>query len=128
MGAMKYKIYPYYSWETYSDGMYSDIQKGEASVKYDFVYSMFMNQDLFFSIGLQMMAFYKNACITFLRNKSINRRAFIGQASACYQFRCPEYVTREVWGNIPEFARLESNQTANKLIKIYEERCINVYK
>ena len=128
MAVMKYKVYPYHAWETYLEGMYSDLDNKETQLKYDNVFSMFTNQDMFYKIGLEMMAFYRKSCLTFLRNKSINRKAFIGQAAACYGYRCPERVTKQVWSDLDEMSRILSNETAIRLIKIYEERCSKVYR
>lgn len=57
-----------------------------------------------------------------LSNVSGNRRAWCGQVACNYLHGVTERETRKAWGMLSDKARLEANKTADKIIKLYENK------
>jgi len=55
-----------------------------------------------------------------LTNKTINRKAWIGQAAAALAIQCPENIVREAWGHLTEQQRVDANTQAEKAIAMWE--------
>ena len=51
-----------------------------------------------------------------LTNMAINQRAFVGHCACCYDFNCPEYITRMAWKHLTERQRIEADAIAQKHI------------
>lgn len=55
-----------------------------------------------------------------LGNRSRNRQAWLGQAALCYKHKIPEWLTREIWGELTDDERIAANEIADKIIKSWE--------
>jgi hypothetical protein len=114
-------------WEDYQNGMYSGSM---VNIEYLLPKAIELLSDdcLFFQKGLEMILNWKICTDYNLTNTSLNRRAWIGQATCCYVHKVPEIITRLAWSEMEEISQIKANAKANKIIKIYEERYNELYK
>ncbi len=63
-----------------------------------------------------------------LTNVSVNRRAFLGHCAVCYKLGIPEYITRQAWKHLTNQQRFDADAIAEKHIKNYERKNIELYK
>lgn len=78
-------------WECYPAGFYDDkpsngMKKDEAE---EFYREFLSDPDRFLKAGLKMIAEWKNSCEHYLTNEKMNRIAWIGQASVCFEAGIP---------------------------------------
>lgn len=125
---MKQIYHPYYIWEDFKNGMYEIPVKPYSEILIKNCIELLSNQELFFEVSLKVLNNWKYASEHNLSNKSINRQAWIGQASCCLEYKAQEIVTREVWGRLDTITRIYANKTADKIIRIYEEKNNKLYK
>jgi hypothetical protein len=111
---MKQIYHPYYNWECYKNGMYSDLGNIEDAI---FV----LSNDLLFDFILdKVIKEWKVSADNHLTNKFINRHAWCGQVACCYKFGVGEIVTRKAWAKLKNIERYKANKIATKHIKNYE--------
>lgn len=126
---MKQIFHHYEKWEDYLNGMYvCNYSKEDETQWVQKSIELLSNQELFFKTGLEMINSWKNSADVNLTNLGCNRRAWIGQASCCYNHKAPESVTRLAWGLMDDYNRFHANNTADKLILIYEKQDKGLYK
>lgn len=114
-------------WEDYKNGMYSNSLNDLETLKQKSI-DLLSNDNLFFEKALEMI-FKWPVCADYnLSNTSLNRRAWIGQATCNYVHFVPEIITRLSWSELSEQEKLKANFKANKIIKIYENRDREIYK
>lgn len=61
-------------------------------------------------------------CEQHLKDKNINRKAFIGHAAVSLAINCPEDITRMAWGMLTESQRESANLEAQNAIEMYEKQ------
>ncbi len=82
-----------------------------------------MNDTESFFDGMMMVTYeWKNSCLVNLSNKSMNRVAWIGQASMAIKHQIPEEITRIAWSMLSEQKQFEANKMAEIAIKSWEQR------
>lgn len=57
-----------------------------------------------------------------LTNPSLNRRAWLGQAACCYQYRVPEDLTKQAWHRLSKEQQDAANGVADAVIREWEDR------
>lgn len=112
---------PYWQWEDYLNGMYETVCNDEIDQQSK-VIELLSNCELFYLVGLEMISKWVVSSEVNLTNNRINRRAWIGQASCSYKFGVIEIQTKIAWGLLQENQRIEANNVAEKLIKMYEKK------
>lgn len=112
--------YPYYEWEDYLNGMYLIPSKPYNQNLINQCVKLLSNEIVFFETAMKMIKVWKKCSSHNLEDRSINRKAWIGQASCCYKFNCPELVVREAWSLITNINKYKANKIAEKIIQIYE--------
>lgn len=65
------------------------------------------------------------AAETNLTNRSINRRAWLGQAACCYEFSVPEDLTKAAWWRISTPERDRANGVADRVITEWEDAYVS---
>lgn len=117
---MKRIYHPYNIWEDFLNGMYEipSIDFDEELIKKGI--EVLSNQELFFQVGLSILEEWKISSDVNLSNTGCNRKAWLGQAACNYKYKIPELITREVWSRLTDEQRNEANDTADRIIKIYE--------
>ena len=118
----------YFLWETYLNGMYKTLSEID---NYDLYFNnaikMLTDQKMFYETGIDLINNWTISCDNFLTNNHVNRIAFIGQASCCYKFSCPEIVTKSAWRTMDFISKDLANKTAQLIIKNYEKKRKQVY-
>ena len=117
----------YQDWEDFQNGMYSnDFSNLDADLKNAF--KILSNSDYFYKKGLEMILSWPVCADYNLSNKSINRKAWIGQATCCYVSKVPEVVTKISWGLLSENEQIMANYKAKLIIDVYEKKYIELYQ
>jgi hypothetical protein len=111
---------PYWKWECYKNKMYNKITQEEEIYKRKLC-SNLLNNTNEFSLSMEnVINSWKYTMINHLSNKSINRKAFVGQCAAYYKYQIPEYITRDVWKTINKKKCILANNEAIKHIEKWE--------
>jgi len=55
-----------------------------------------------------------------LTNEQSNRRAWVGQAAACYALHCTDIETRQMWVTLTQEQQNTANLIADKVIEEWE--------
>jgi len=122
-GVVVRQIYAHYKeWEDYQNGMYEPTTKDNEDKLVELAERLLKNPDKFYSVGLKMIGKWIVSANVNLTNKTSNRRAWIGQASCCFEYGVPEVLTRIAWGNLDAPERMKANAIADKIIKSFEDQ------
>ena len=122
---MKRIWYSYDKWEDWKSGLYLNKKPDNEIIARSSLYELFSNQDLFFHSGIKMMHDWKISTDYNLSNTTSNRKSYLGQAIACYLYGYSMSFTAKVFTELDKKDQLESNKTAEKLIRFYEEKIYN---
>lgn len=99
-------------WECYKAGFYATTFKGKSKQECEEAYRDFLSDVPRFSAALQgVISEWKNSCEHYLTNSSMNRIAWLGQASMCYATGIPS-MYRSGFGLLSERQQLKANETA----------------
>jgi ParB-like chromosome segregation protein Spo0J len=107
-------------WECQKSGFYSnkppkDMTKEEAEI----AYASFLSDIPLFEKTLEkVIVEWKYSCEHYLSNESMNRIAWLGQASLCHHLNIPSCF-RSGWNLLPEAKQLKADQTALKYLNIW---------
>ncbi len=127
---MKRVYNQYWMWEDYQNGMYRDSHIS-APEWFDYVQKsshILCNEKLFEEKSLDMINSWTCSASENLTNVHSNRKAWIGQATCCFVFGCPEKATKQAWKEMSDEQRIIANAVAEKVIKIYERENKELYK
>jgi copper oxidase (laccase) domain-containing protein len=111
---MQQIYHPYYNWECFKNGMYSE------SGNIDQAILVLSNDALFDTILSEVIMKWVVSAENHLTNNLINRQAWCGQVACCYKFGVGEIVTRKAWARLKNIERYKANKIATKHIKNYE--------
>ena len=67
-----------------------------------------------------MVEHWKYSAEMNLTDMSQNRRAWIGQATCCFEYQTPEHLTRIAWNQLSEKEQIDANKVAERVIKNWE--------
>jgi len=83
-------FHTYEKWECYKAGFYNTTKEGMTKEECEQEYCNFLQDEKQFRKALQhIINNWKNSCEHYLTNKSMNRIAYLGQASLCYAKQIP---------------------------------------
>lgn len=104
-------------WECYLAGFYDTRPKGgESKVECEEIYRSFLSNTEYFGRVLdKVISEWKNSCEHYLTNGSMNRIAWLGQASLSYEFGIPASY-RGGFNLLTEDEKKEANSTALKYL------------
>lgn len=123
------QFYAHYTeWEDYRNGMYEPTKQDNENKLTELAEKLLKNPDKFYSVAIKMIGKWNISARVNLTNVSSNRRAWIGQASCCFECGVPETLTRIAWGNLDAVERLKANSVADKVIRIFEEQNKRIHK
>lgn len=108
---------PYWEWEDYLNGMYRVTNEGYL----DQAKIMFTNNDICYNVMKNVTREWQVATKVNLTNLHCNRRAWLGQASACMYAKLTQQETCEVWKELTDEERDVANKIADKVIKEWEK-------
>lgn len=122
---MKRIYHRYEKWEDWQHGLYNktvEYDELEQEKRVKLCIDFLSNQQRFFTTALNVLNNWPISSDVNLSNVNRNRQAWIGQASCCYELGVPEFITKWAWRTMELNNQKEANQTANKIIKLWEEK------
>ena len=118
-------FHPYWLWEDFNAGLYTLMGHWTEQQEEEMVEkakALLCDSQLFRKVALEVIAKWKHAAEVNLTNPSRNKQAWIGQASCCYHFGVPEYITKYAWRLMTPEQQLEANQVADSVIQVWETK------
>lgn len=110
--------HPYWLWE--DQKMYTPFSSKKDMGRIQKAIDLLSNPKSFESVALEMIRAYKHSCEHNLTNPSMNRIAYIGQASCFFAHDIREDETRAAWAYLTEDQRNAANAVAEKVLRIWE--------
>ena len=105
-------FHTYDKWECHKAGFYDTKKEGMTQDQCEMVYAQFLSDDTEFQAALAgVISEWKHSCEHYLTNKSMNRIAWLGQASLCYAKGIPSKY-RGGWNLLTEEQRDKANSIA----------------
>lgn len=126
MAVTKQIYHPYYDWECFQAGMYSDSDSDFELVSE--ANEILSNPVLFEELGRKMIKTWIKSAEHNLTDCSTNRKSWVGHAACMFSRGIPYRTTVKAWGELTGLQKLEANKVADKLIKEYEEQNRRLYK
>lgn len=114
------KYTPYWTWECYNNGMYDTPNKNDVDNLLRITISFISNHEKFGKAMKDVSLKWSSSMLNHLTNKSINRKAFIGQCAVNYELNIQESITRKAWKELTDNQRILANIEAEKIIKKWE--------
>jgi hypothetical protein len=116
------QIYHHYElWEDVKNDIlkdgFSEIEAEKLTLK---AKSLLCNPKEFLKIANEVIIEWKYASEQHLSNKSRNRQAWLGQASCCFKYKVPEYITKYAWRLMTFEEQKKANEIADIIIKKWE--------
>lgn len=109
-------FHTYDKWECYKAGFYNTTHQSLTKVQCEEKYRAFLSDTDRFSEALESVTTeWVNSCEHYLTNNSMNRIAWLGQASACYAMGIPA-IFRSGFFLLTEQEQEKANQTALKYL------------
>lgn len=110
------QIYHHFSkWEDFKNGFYNSSCKNSKEHIQKSI-ELLSNQDDFYKYAKELIKEWVFSCEHNLTDPSVNKIAYIGQASCCIANNTPAFVTRMAWAYIPEEIKIKANNTAKKVL------------
>ena len=118
------QIYHHYSkWEDVKNGILKNgFDEKTTEELTQMAKSLLCDSDEFYKFAKKVINEWEYASEQHLSNKSRNRQAWIGQATCCYRYGVPEYITKYAWRMMTKEEQDEANYIADGIIKLWEER------
>jgi ParB-like chromosome segregation protein Spo0J len=106
-------------WECYKHGFYENLLEGVSNEECEKMYiETLCDLDLFESLLHRIITEWKHSCEHYLTNKSMNRLAWLGQASVCLHTKVPAAYSG-AWYQIEKQKRDQANEMALKYLNIW---------
>jgi len=118
------QIYHHFSkWEDTRNGILKNGYNEKETEELTFMAkSLLCNPKEFYKIALKVIKNWIYASEQHLSNKSRNRHAWIGQASCCFAYGVPEYITKYAWRLMVKEEQDKANDIADKIISLWEKQ------
>lgn len=116
------RVYHHFqTWEDWKCGFYRDVEKKQEP------FFAAMAQHLL-SSPIELRAAMKSVVSSWrfsseenLTNLSLNRRAWLGQAACCHDYRTPEHLTRQAWHELSHEQQKAANFVATEIIQYWQK-------
>lgn len=119
-------FHTYDKWECHKAGFYASKKEGVTKEDGEKMYAEFLsNLDLFEKTANKVINEWKYSCQHYLTNKSMNRIAWIGQASMCYETGLPS-VYCSGFNLLSEEQQNAANEVALRVLNKWTERNLNI--
>lgn len=106
-------------WECHKAGFYKSKKEDWTNEQCEQEYVRILsNPDLFSSILEKLIVEWKYSCEHYLTNKSMNRIAWLGQASVCYLSGVPSSYS-SAWFKLTDEQQKQANEVAYKYLNIW---------
>lgn len=122
------RIYHHYKkWEDFLNGFYSlnEIDNFEENYLIKKCAELLKNADDFYNVMLEVINNWRKSTEVNLTNINRNRQAWLGQASCCYKYNAPEYITKLAWRLLTKEEQNEANRIADIIIHKWDSNCFN---
>lgn len=120
---IKQVFYHFSKWEDFKAGLYnSSCERFEEKVNLSV--ELLSSQEAFYTVAVEMFKKWPYSAEQNLTDNSINKNAWIGQASCCFNHQAPDYTTKEAWWKLDEETRAEANNTARKALRKWRSEYI----
>tara|TARA_R100001244_G_scaffold105959_1_gene78576 strand:+ start:2309 stop:2752 length:444 start_codon:yes stop_codon:yes gene_type:complete len=117
---MKNVYVPYWKWECFKNGMWNKVNIKDEIKMLDFAIE-FTGDHILYGKAMKDVVFkWENTMENHLTNKSINRRAFLGQCAVFYRHQIPEYIVRKGWKYLTNKQQILADNIAEQTIKEWE--------
>lgn len=113
----------YEKWEDWKAGLFDSVCT-RFDEKLNLSKEVLENEELFLEVARDMVSSWPYSSEQNLSDKSMNRQAWIGQASCCFNHSAPEYVTIKAWWMLSEEERKKANAIADIVINEWEQKYI----
>ncbi len=117
---MKQKYHHYTLWEDYINGMWRVVNKEEEEEFLRKAITFTGDAELYGKYMLRVIKEWPIACEVNFTNPSTNHQAWVGHAACCIAINCPEYITRQAWGNLTELQQRKANFKADQAISSWK--------
>lgn len=112
--------HPYWKWEDWKNGMYSDFKVDNESELVNDCVNLFCSPINFDNACENVIENWPISTSENLSNCKQNRNAWIGAAACCITHGASEYITRIAWGKLTIEQQNIANRIAKKRIENYE--------
>lgn len=121
------RIYHRYElWECYKSGFFNKISGDKKVGLSKKVIELFTNPEETEIFMRRVISEWKYSCEHNLTNNSLNRVAWLGQSACCLYAKVPYNLTMETWREVPEKYQIIACDIAEKIIKEYESKNIQL--
>ncbi len=117
------KFHHFEKWEDFKGGLFNS-SCDFYDEKLNFSIELLSDQERFLEIGIDMCVNWAYAAEQNLTDTSMNRRAWLGQATCCFHHEAPDYVTKDAWWKLSEETRKLANATADKILADWQSKYI----
>lgn len=124
---MKQIFHTYDKWEDHKAGQYDLNDVIDKDIKVIKCIKLLSDSKLFYSVCVKILTDWPISCDVNLSNINKNRNAWLGAAACCYECNAPEYLTRIAWGLLNKDKQEKANKVANKIVKMYEAKNIELH-
>lgn len=109
-------FHTYDKWECHKAGFYASSKEGWTHEQCENEYVRILTNDKLFEETLEkVISEWRNSCEHYLTNRSMNRIAWLGQASVCYLSGVPSRYS-SAWSNLTEEQQNKANLIALKAL------------
>ena len=116
---MKRVFRKYTEWEDYQNGMYESHNLDDEELLLGKSVLLLTDDKLFLDTCKNVIDSWKITSSVHLTNNTINKKAWIGQASCSYLHKSPERLTRVAWGRLSKKQQETANRIAETVINSY---------
>lgn len=125
-------FHTYKEWECYPAGFYETKLEGYSHEECETMFKQIMNSEDAFATALDgVITNWKNSCEHYLSNKSMNRIAWLGQASVCYATGVPSRYS-SAWFDLDESVRDRADEIAlnylNKWLEMNNRPLVSMHE
>ena len=109
--------HPYYAWEEYHAGMWSELPEDEDGPMSEFTLPVMQDAEVWGRFMRQVVHEWPVSSEHHLDNPLENEIAWIGQAATCLAVGAPEYITRRLWWRLTDAEQDAANEQARQAIE-----------
>jgi hypothetical protein len=116
-------FHSYLKWEDWKAGMYRPLQQDspEAEELISLACHLLSSPRLLYRAMSSVSKRWRHASEMNLSHIAINRRAWLGQAACCYEYKVPEHLTKQAWHRLSQDQQTKANAIADKVIFEWEQ-------
>ncbi len=106
-------------WEDWKSGFYREVEKKQHPFFVASAAHLLSNGNELFDAMKRVVLDWRFSSEENLTNLSLNRRAWLGQAACCHNYRTPEHLTREAWHTLSKSQQTAANKVATQILTLW---------